>query len=308
MSALEKTILGRTGIEVTVAGLGGGGFSRLGVDISDAHAAEIVRAAFDSGVNFFDTAMAYGTESAIALGLQGISRDKYVLSTKFTYAGFDGKVLSPQAMTFALDESLKRLDTDYIDVYHLHGVTADKYESVRDAFVPVLERAKQQGKIRAIGITEKFAADTQHVMLPMALKDDLFDVMMVGYNMLNPSAAKEIFPQTIAKNIGVLCMFAVRQTLHSLSTLRAAVEKAIDAGYGSPELIKSKGILSFLDLPTDAYRFCRHAPGVHVTLTGTKSKEHLMQNLDALCQPALSDETLDLLDKLFGDLSCISGQ
>ena len=82
---MQKTILGRTGLEVTVAGLGCGGFSRLGIDRELDHAASIVRKAYDAGVNFFDTAAIYGTQEAVGKGLNGLPRNSYVLSTKFSY-------------------------------------------------------------------------------------------------------------------------------------------------------------------------------------------------------------------------------
>jgi aryl-alcohol dehydrogenase-like predicted oxidoreductase len=83
---METTTLGRTGLRVTVAGPGCGGHSRLGLpSLGPDHAAGIVRAACDAGVNFFDTATAYGTRAAVGQGLRGVKREDYVLSTKFPY-------------------------------------------------------------------------------------------------------------------------------------------------------------------------------------------------------------------------------
>jgi aryl-alcohol dehydrogenase-like predicted oxidoreductase len=120
--------------------LGCGGFSRLGIDQGLNHAAEIVRAAYDAGVRFFDTATVYGTQTAVGKGLQGISRDSYILSTKFLCHD-----KAAADMESALEENLRELKTDYVDIYHLHGVAPEDYPRVRDTFVPVMHKLRQEG-------------------------------------------------------------------------------------------------------------------------------------------------------------------
>src|SRR5580698_1732940 len=81
--AMDTVVLGRTGLEVSVAGLGCGGHSRLGMARGESvhHAADIVRRALDLGITLIDTARAYGTEEAVGLGVKG-RRDQAVISTK----------------------------------------------------------------------------------------------------------------------------------------------------------------------------------------------------------------------------------
>ena len=81
---MEYTTLGRTGLRVSVAGLGCGGFSRLGLGTggSEADAVGIIRLALDLGVNLFDTAAIYGTEPVLGKGLHGVPREKVVICTK----------------------------------------------------------------------------------------------------------------------------------------------------------------------------------------------------------------------------------
>lgn len=311
----ERIILGRTGLEVSVAGLGGGGFSRLGMKQGLEHAAAIVREAAARGVTFFDTAMAYGTESAVGQGLSGLPRSGYVISSKFTYVDEDGKMKPPQALMDCLEDSLRRLNTDYVDIYHLHAVSAEDYPTAADTFVPMLIKAREQGKLRFTGLTERFFTDTAHKMLPVALRDDFFDVIMTGYNILNPSSARTVLPLTIEKNIGVLCMFAVRNALHNPVKLREMLDRILAEGQGEREELERDGMLEFItdsgvahSLPEAAYRFCRHTPGIHVTLTGTSNPEHLRQNLVSIGMPALPPETLARLAKLFGRVNCISAQ
>jgi len=312
---MKRTILGRTGLDVSVAGLGCGGSSRLGVSKHGLeHAANLVRTAFDNGVNFFDTANLYGTEEAVGLGLKGISRDKYVLSTKFWYRN-EQDIHSPEKLTQTLDESLKTLQTDYIDIYHLHAVSPQDYDEVIDIYLPVIQDAQRQGKIRFLGITETFGGDTNHDMLIKALADDYFDVIMVGYNIINPSAAKTVLPAAMERNVGVLCMHAVRKSLSNPEQLKIDIQRILEKGQADPELLKSYGTLEFLvrngaanSIMEAAYRFCGNTQGIHVTLTGTGNVDHLLDNLRAMQMPPLPDDIMRKLALMFSNVDCVSGE
>ena len=313
---MQSITLGRTELNVTVAGLGTGGFSRIGFfKYGSEHAASVVRAAFDEGVNFFDSSMVYGTESAIGAGLEGISRDRYVLSTKYPYRSMNGELKSADDLMAGLESSLRLLQTDYVDIYHLHAVRAEDYEVVNDIFVPVLQKARQQGKIRFPGVTEMFNTDTSHEMLQLILKDDFFDVIMVGYNLLNPSAAKTVLPVASKNGVGTLCMFAVRNALSNPEYLEKTLRQILDLNQADTELLGEDEDLSFLiteggakSIAEAAYRFCRHTPGLDVILTGTGNVEHLKENLISIEMPPLPKSVTDKLQALFGKVDCVSGE
>ena len=312
---MKKTILGRTGLEVSVAGLGAGGHSRLGIDkYGLEHSALIVKTAFENGVNYFDTATVYGTEGAVGLGLKDIPRTQYILSTKFPYRN-GNDINTPEKLEQTLDESLKFLRTDYIDIYNLHGVTSNDYGKTIDILLPAMKKAQEQGKIRYLGITEQFGGDTSHEMLKKAVVDDFFDVIMVGYNIINPSAAKTILPVAIEKNIGVQCMFAVRKALSNPEQLKIDIKRILEKKQADSSLTELYGTLEFLvnekaaeSITEAAYRFCSHTPGIHITLTGTGNSEHLKNNLKAIQMPKLPDDILKRLDMIFGNVDCVSGQ
>jgi L-galactose dehydrogenase len=308
---METVTLGRTGLKATIAGLGCGGFSRIGIEKYGLdHAAGIVRTAFDEGVNFFDTATAYGTQAAVGKGLAGISRDQYILSTKFPYRNKTGGDLLK-----TLDESLRELRTGYVDIYHLHGVSAADYPAVKETLVSAMEQAKKAGKIRFLGITEAFGSDTAHDMYRLCLEDDIFDVIMTGYNLLNPSAAKRVLPAAREKNLGVLCMFAVRSALSNPAQLKIDIGRILARGQADPALVKDERVLDFLvnsgaasSIMEAAYRFCRHTPGIGVVLTGTSSAAHLRDNLASIRKGPLGGGILEKLETLFGGVDCVSGQ
>ncbi|HEY2706759.1 MAG TPA: aldo/keto reductase [Caulobacteraceae bacterium] len=310
-----KTVrLGRTGLDVSVAGLGCGGHSRLGMakgkDVH--HAADMVRRALDLGVTYIDTARAYGTEEAVGLGLKG-RRNEVVVSTKAN-VGRGGALVSAADMARYIDESLAKLQTDHIDVFLLHGLTLPQYAHATEIILPELQRQKAAGKIRFIAASEQFGGDTGHAFLAKALVDDPFDVLMVGFNLLNPSARDRVFPATIRQDVGTLIMFAVREALSRADELKKVVGELIARGEVDPALVDADDPLGFLaDAPgapsvvEAAYRFCRHEPGAHVILTGTGDPAHLKANIDAILAPPLPADVQARLKAIFGEVDSVSG-
>jgi aryl-alcohol dehydrogenase-like predicted oxidoreductase len=308
---MDYTILGRTGLRVSVMGLGGGGDSRLGIREDETRAVRLVRGALDLGVNFIDTAEAYDTEAAIGRALREVPRDRFVLSTKKTTLG--PAALTPRDLRASLEASLTRLGTDYVDVYHLHGVPPAAYGRLRDDLAVTLLDLKAEGKVRHLGITEKFVDDPQHRMLEQALEDDLWDVVMVGFNVLNQSARERVFSATRRNNVGTLIMFAVRRALSRPERLQELLRELVQSGRLQPD--EARDGLDFLleggaaqSLPEAAYRFCRYEPGAHVVLSGTSSEAHLRENAASLVRPELPVELRRELVRRFGALDHLSGQ
>lgn len=316
---MEFVRLGRTNENVSVVGLGCGGHSRLGMarGATTAEAGDLVRRAIDMGVNFIDTAAVYRTEEAVAHGIKGQDRSKLFLSTK-SLVGRGGGQDDPERYTAAqyaenLDASLKRLNTDYVDVFHLHGVGHAQLDYAREELLPEMKRQQEAGKIRFIGITEIFRHDTEHELLKRALPGNEFDVAMIGFNLLNHSARKTIFPTTMENDVGTLIMFAVRRGLNSAENTREAVAELLEKHEVDPALINPDDPLDFLrETPgvksqvEAAYRFCRHEPGAHVILTGTGSPDHLEQNIASILAPPLPDETQAKLEAIFGNATSAS--
>ena len=309
---MQTVRLGRTNSEVSVAGLGCGGHSRLGMargqDVH--HAARIVRRALDLGVTFIDTARAYGTEEAVGLGIAG-RREEVFLSTKAS-PGWGETLATAAELTESLEGSLKRLGTDHVDVFHLHGVRPGNYDHCAAELVPELKRQQAAGKIRHLGITEQFGGDTGHEMLPRALSDDAFDVIMVGFNLVNPSARGRVFPLTLKHDVGTLIMFAVRRQLSDPAALREAVAGLVQRGEVDGGAIDADDPLGFLREHADsmveaAYRFCRHEPGAQVILTGTGEIAHLEENLKAIQGPPLPEAVQSRLAAIFGRVDSVSG-
>src|SRR4029079_2286776 len=125
---MNYTTLGRTGLRVSAAGLGTGGFSRLGLKAgkSEDESARLIHEAVDLGVNFIDTAPAYGTEGVVGRALKSIPRDSVVIATKAPIYRANTWA-TPERIVAAIDNSLRAMGTDYVDVFNLHGVELDQY-------------------------------------------------------------------------------------------------------------------------------------------------------------------------------------
>ncbi len=313
---MEQVPFGSTGITVSVAGLGAGGPSRLGLKTgnTEAQAVGLVREAIDRGINLIDTAEAYQTEPIVAKAIREIPRGQLMLATK-TGEHRDGQLRSGPEVMESLEASLRRLGVDTIDLYQMHGVRPKHYRHVAENIYPHLDKARQAGKIRFLGITEGFVPDSDHRMLRKAVADDLWDAVMVGFNLLNPSARNTILPVTQDKGIATLDMFAVRRALSQPDKLGQLISSLVEEGKVQPGLLDDPndplGFLTDPDvaasLPAAAYRFCRHEPGIDVVLIGTGSVEHLRANIDAIQAGPLPDEILGRLEALFGQVDSVSG-
>jgi aryl-alcohol dehydrogenase-like predicted oxidoreductase len=311
---MDYVTLGRTGLRASVLGLGGGGHSRLGqrTGATEGESIALVRRALELGVTFIDTAEAYGTEALIGAALHGVDRHAVVLSTKKAPADH-GRPLGAAELRRGLEDSLRRLRTDYVDVFHLHGVRADQYDHAVAVLVPAMQQLRDEGKIRFLGITEAFAADTAHTMMARAVRDPYWDVVMVGFNILNQSARDRVFAEARLRAIGVLCMFAVRDALSQPDKLRQTIAELARQGAIDPQALDAEDPLGFLQpaaesLPDAAYRFCRAEPGIDVVLSGTGNPRHLEQNVASILRPPLPQATRQRLVDLFARVDMVSGQ
>ncbi|MFC1985171.1 aldo/keto reductase, partial [Chloroflexota bacterium] len=301
------------GLKVSVIGVGGGGTSRLGqwTGNTETESVDIIKQALGSGINIIDTAEAYGTEEIVGKALKSIDRSSVVLSTKKDTVG----IITPEDTQRSLEESLKHLGTDYVDIYHLHKVILKDYDYLVSEIVPTLQKMREQGKIRFIGITERFIPDPQHAMLQRSLQDDIWDVMMVGFNVLNQSARDRVFTKAIDKNIGIMIMYAVGLGLSRPERLTQLIKELIEKKQLNPSDIDKNNPLGFLiheggavDLTDAAYRFCRYEPGTHVILSGTGNPEHLKANIESFSRPPLPQEDLIKLKNIFQNADSVSGR
>jgi aryl-alcohol dehydrogenase-like predicted oxidoreductase len=307
---MHYTTFGRTGLKVSVAGLGCGGFSKLGLGTGQSaeHAVGIIRQALDLGVTLLDTAAVYGTEDAVGAALRGVARDSVVVCTKASKPGGDA-AFSVEKVIASLDGSLQRLGLDYVDVFQLHAVPPSAYDHVREVIAPALLRQRERGKFRFLGITETAPNDPEQVMLNRAMQDDCWDTAMLAFNLMDQVARSQVFPHSMANRIGTLMMFAVRSIFARPAQLAATMRELAADGLVPVELAESDHPLDFLihaagasSLTDAAYRYVRHEPGVDVVLFGTGDASHLRSNVESILKPPLPEADRTKLRDLFSHL------
>lgn len=308
---MQYTSLGRTGLRVSVAGLGTGGYSRLGLKTgkTEDESARLIEEAVGLGINFIDTAPSYGTEGVVGKALKTIPRESVVIATK-AQIGRESAWVSPAQVVASLEKSLRLMGTDYVDVFNLHGVELPEYAYALETIAPALAEQKAKGKIRHIGITENPITDFTQEMLQRALRDPVWEVFMVGFHMMHQGARRTVFPATREKGIGTLLMFAVRSIFADPPRIAREMREMAAQGLVEKWLGETDDPLGFLvhdggaaSLTEAAYRFVRHEPGVDVTLFGTGDAAHLRANVAALDKPPLPEADRAKLAALFGHLT-----
>ncbi len=198
---------GSTGFQVSEIGfgawaIGGNAHGNSYGPTEDEESLRSIKTALDLGCTFFDTADVYGyghSEELLGQAFKGM-RDRVILATK---GGSDFYHTPPRLnfteshLSFAVEQSLKRLGTDYIDLYQLHNPPFSVIEHGR-LFDP-LEKLKAQGKIRFYGISIHDPAEGL-----LALKDGKPASIQVVYNYLRRDAAEELFPKAIAEGVAIV--------------------------------------------------------------------------------------------------------
>jgi aryl-alcohol dehydrogenase-like predicted oxidoreductase len=308
---MQYTTLGRTNLRVSVAGMGCGGNSRLGLGAgkSEREAVALVRAALELGINFFDTAEAYETEAVLGEALTGWPRDDIVVSSKSRILDADGQRLTSEAVIGNLEQSLRRLRMDHIDVYFLHAVHFRHYEYALHELVPALIEQQRRGTIRHLAISETPPRDPDQAMLRRALQDSCWDVLMLAFHMMNQGPRTSVFPRTRAQRVATVLMFVVRNIFSRPGVLRETIDQLVRDGALSPSFSDEFAPLDFLihdggasSLTDAAYRFARHEPGADVVLFGTGDEAHLRRNVESLLKPPLPPADVEKLYRLFGHL------
>ena len=307
---MEYRTLGRTGLRVSAIGLGtmvhAGHFGPM----KDEESLGAIDTALDLGVNFIDTSDAYGagySETLLGKALKG-RRDKVILATKGgnIMTGPDrGKTnFSADYIGRVMHESLKRLQTDHIDLYQLHNPNV---EVIRSGDVwELLERRKKEGKIRHYGVSINKVEEAL-----AALEGGLSDTIQLEYNLLAQELAEKVFPLAQKKNVAIIARVPLRRGLLT-GKLKPEDQERFQkddvrarnfAGdIFSKELAKVEK-LRFLEKTgrsqaQAAIAFCLAQPAVAVVIPGARNDRQARENT-AAAEARLSPEELGKISELW---------
>jgi predicted aldo/keto reductase-like oxidoreductase len=250
---IPRRKFGRHPDQVSILGIGG---HHLGDAASQEVAVDIVHEAVDNGINFCDNAWEYNnhrSEEWLGAGLRNGYRDKVFLMTKVCTHGRDASV----AMQM-LEESLKRLGTDHLDLWQIHAITYDNDPELAyraDGVIKAFDQAKQQGKVRYVGFTGHKDPRMHKRMIDMGYAFDSVQFPINPFDAQFRSFQQVILPLALQKGMAVLGMKPL-------------------SGNGAP-FHNSEVRLS----PEQALRYAMSVPGVTTTITGMESLAVLRQNL-----------------------------
>jgi aryl-alcohol dehydrogenase-like predicted oxidoreductase len=319
---------GNTGMTVSEVGFGG---SRIGGVFADKGSSKrvlgVLRQALDSGITFYDTADMYAqgeSESLIGTAFRS-HRAQVIIATKGGYtlptrrnlvnrikplvrpivqalglkrarlpAAMSGSLsqdFSPAYLTKALEGSLKRLRTDYIDLYQLHSPRPPLLQSSAfGAALETLENLKRQGKLRFYGIATEVPEDA-----PLCLAAPGISSVQLGFGVLDPDALEHgTLAAAQARGLGIIARGCFGGGLLKDGLERQQLEAATPKWR---QILALRSVSQRMGRPLldGAFQFCRSTAGVSVTLLGMRTETHLQENLRYLQASALSPQEYDAL-------------
>jgi aryl-alcohol dehydrogenase-like predicted oxidoreductase len=291
LGSMKYRTLGKTGLRVSVIGLGtmvhAGHFGPM----KDSESLSAIDTALDLGVNFVDTSDAYGAgyaETLLGNALKG-RRDKVIIATKggnvMSGPNRGKRIFEPDYIGRVMEESLQRLQTDYVDLYQLHNPTVDVIE--RGQVWEVLERAKRAGKIRHYGVSINSMEEGV-----AAVNDGRAETIQVEYNLLAQEPAEKIFPLAQQANVGIIARVPLRRGILT-GKLTAADESRFQGEdvrarsfKGEPfkqELAKAERLRFLVHGDIKSYvqaalAFCLAHPAVSITIPGSRNSQQMREN------------------------------
>jgi aryl-alcohol dehydrogenase-like predicted oxidoreductase len=271
--------LGRTGLNVSVIGFGA---SPLGNEfglVDPGEGERAVHAAIEHGINFFDVAPYYGrtlAEERLGAALHG-KRDKVVLATKIGRYGTEVFDFSAKRVRSSVDESLRRLRTDYVDILTAHDIEFGERNQIIEETIPAMRALEREGKTRSVGISGL----QLKVLGEVAVRAQVDTVLSYcRYNLMIRDLDIWLTPALQPREIGLINA----SPLH----MRLLTDTGAPAWHPAPEAAKQAGAelvrLCGADTATLALRFCLDHPYVSSILVGMSNATEVSSNLRALQQ------------------------
>ncbi|CAN4111996.1 unnamed protein product [Withania somnifera] len=307
---LQLRPLGNTGLNVSSVGFGASPLGNVFGDVSEQEAFAAVREAFLLGVNFFDTSPFYGgtlSEKVLGKALKalGVPREQYIVSTKCGRYK-DGFDFSAERVTRSIDESLERLQLDYVDMFQCHDIEFGSLDQIVNETLPTLLKLKQAGKIRFIGITG----------LPLGIFTYVLDRVPPGtvdvilsycHYSINDSTLEDLLPYLKSKGVGVISASPLAMGLltetggpewHPASpelkaTCRAAVDHCKERGKSISKL---------------ALQYSLANSGISSILVGMKSVKEVEENIAAAVELATTGMDEEALSEITDILKPVKNQ
>lgn len=289
--------LGKTGLSVSEIGFGAAPLGNEFGEIKPEEGVRAVHLAIDLGINFFDTSPYYGrtlSEERLGKALAG-KRHQVILATKCGRYDSDEFDFTAQRVKTSLEESLRRLQTDFIDLFQVHDIEWADAKILAEETIPALRALQSEGRVRFIGIT---GLQLQHLKNVAELSPVDTILSYCRYNLLGDDLDTVLAPLAREHGIGLINA----SPLH----MGALTEKGAPAWHPAPgavhaaarnaaRLCRARGA----DLSRVALQYCLDYPEAATTLSGLASAAQVRANVEAACterDPELTREVLEMLN------------
>ncbi|MFC0523526.1 aldo/keto reductase [Pontibacillus salicampi] len=311
---MRKVQLGASDLFVNPIGLGTNavGGHNIYPNLDEEAGKDVVRTALRNGMNFLDTAFIYGperSEELVGQVVKEFNRDDVVLATKGAHELTGENVVynnSPAFLKEAVHASLKRLGTEYIDLFYIHFPDDS---TPKDEAVGALKELMDEGKLRSIGVSN-FSLD----QLKEANKDGYVDVIQSHYNLLHREAEKEMLPYTAEHNIsfipyfpfasGILAGKYDENTTFPEDDIRANSPmfqgKMFKKNLAKVEQLQNIAEHQGVSVPHVVLAWYLTRPSINAVIPGAKRSEQVVDNLTAL-DVNLKTEEMNTISSIFTD-------
>ena len=274
-------------MQVSALGLGAG---QIGQDaVTDRRAAEVIDAALDVGITLIDTARGYGRSEERLGSLLGARRDRIVVSTKGGYGVENLDDWTPEAVGRGIDESLARLRTDRIDIYHLHSCPMTPM--LRDDLIAELHAARDAGKV----LVPAYSGDNEDLLA--AIGSHGFGSIETSVNIADQWSLHHAIMDAVSLGLGVI---AKRPAANTVWRHR---ERPVGV-YGETYWNRLADLAYEVDLAPEefALRFAAFAPGVSSAIVGSADPEHVRRNAEIVARGPLPSDVLLHVERRWGEV------
>jgi aryl-alcohol dehydrogenase-like predicted oxidoreductase len=319
MTELSFRALGRSDLQVSTIGLGCNNFGRTGtVTQTQEGTTAVLDEALELGVSLLDTADMYGAEPGLSETLMGVAlkgrRDRVVLATKFGHSGFDMKIApgvpkgSAEYISIAIDDSLRRLQTDHVDLYQLH--TPDEQTPIAET-IEALDALVAAGKIRYYGHSNLDAAQ-------IAEAEDAADRIGGGrfvsaqneYSLIKRDAELDVLPAVRAAGLGFLPYFPLANGLFSgkftrtdqpadSRIMRIRPHIVANADWDAIEALEAFAAERGISMLDATFGWLLAEPSMSSVIAGATRPEQVRQNVSASTAWGPTPEERDAISAMF---------
>lgn len=284
---IDRRMIPALGKEISRLGYGGMRFPKNGDEVDVDAAVQLLRKAYEMGINYFDTAMVYHkgeSEKIFGKAFEPYPRDSYLIADKMSI----WLCSDEEDMKARFYNQLKTLKTDYIDFYLVHSLNRNHYKKVKDLHcVEFLQQMKQEGKIKHLG----FSFHDTYQVFTQILNDYTWDFVQIQLNYLDwhNQGAEQLYRELERRNLSVMVMEPVR----------GGYLATIDSERAKPflELEPQRSIASW------AIRWVESLPQVAVVLSGMSDLQQLEDNVATMTHfEPMNEQELAAIDRVVEEI------